>query len=60
MTWLSLKSGLLVAVSAAGPLAAQSPVVGEASVIRGDTLDIYGQRPVPSQDLIRQPWSLRF
>lgn len=34
----------LVATSAVGTLAAQSPVVGVASVFDGDTLEIHGQR----------------
>jgi endonuclease YncB( thermonuclease family) len=44
MTWRSLILGVLVAAFAAMPVAAQSPVVGVASVIDGDTLEIHGKR----------------
>jgi endonuclease YncB( thermonuclease family) len=44
MTWRSQILGVLVAVFIAVPAAAQSPVVGVASVIDGDTLEIHGKR----------------
>ena len=44
MTLRRLIFALVVASSAVGAAAAQSPVVGVASVIDGDTLEIHGQR----------------
>ena len=44
MTWRSLILCALVAAFAAVQAAAQSPVVGVASVIDGDTLEIHGKR----------------
>jgi len=44
MTWRRLIFALAAASSAIGTATAQSPIVGVASVIDGDTLDIHGQR----------------
>ena len=44
MTLRHLIFALVVASSAVGASAAQSPIVGVASVIDGDTLEIHGQR----------------
>lgn len=44
MTWRSFILGSLTAVLIAAPATAQSPVIGVASVVDGDTLEIHGQR----------------
>ena len=44
MTLRRLIFALVVASSAVGAAAAQSPVVGVAGVIDGDTIEIHGQR----------------
>ena len=41
MTWRFFMAAFLVAISAVASAAAQSPIVGTASVIDGDTLEIY-------------------
>lgn len=51
MTLRRLIFAFVVASSAVGAAAAQSPVVGVASVIDGDTLEIHGQ-PIRLDDLI--------
>jgi endonuclease YncB( thermonuclease family) len=44
MTWRSFILGSLTAVLIAAPATAQSRVIGVASVVDGDTLEIHGQR----------------
>jgi hypothetical protein len=51
MTLRHLIFAFVVASSAVGTAAAQPPIVGVASVIDGDTLDIHGQR-IRLDDLI--------
>ena len=51
MTLRRLILAFVVASSAVGAAAAQSPVIGVASVIDGDTLEIHGQR-IRLDDLI--------
>ena len=44
MTWRVLGLILLLLVSALTPVGAQEPIIGVASVIDGDTIEIHGQR----------------
>jgi endonuclease YncB( thermonuclease family) len=44
MTWRALGIALFLLVSAVAPVDAQAPIIGIASVIDGDTIEIHGQR----------------
>jgi endonuclease YncB( thermonuclease family) len=44
MTWRAPGIALFLLVSAVAPVDAQAPIIGVASVIDGDTIEIHGQR----------------